>query len=95
MIRRISNGGLTHLLSILSSNIGLNFYAKVRVSVFSKLAKSHDLVSIPCDREDLKGGLTHLRFLLSSNISWVFYAKFGGQRFLETGDVSRPGTNSM
>ena len=34
-------------------------------------------------------------FFLSSNISLEFYAKFEGQRFLETGDVSRPGTNSM
>ena len=41
------------------------------------------------------GGLTHLLFFLSSNISLEFYAKFEGQRFLETGDVSRPGTNSM
>ena len=42
-----------------------------------------------------KGGLTHLLFFISSNISLEFYAKFEGQRFLETGDVSRPGTNSM
>ena len=42
-----------------------------------------------------KGGLTHLLFFLSSNISLEFYAKFETQRFLETGDVSRPATNSM
>ena len=42
-----------------------------------------------------KGGLTHFLFVLSSNIGLEFYAKFEGQRFLETGDVSRPGTNSM
>ena len=42
-----------------------------------------------------KGGLTHFLFFLSSNISFEFDAKFEGQRFLETGDVSRPGTNSM
>ena len=42
-----------------------------------------------------KGGLTHLLFFLSSNISLQFYAKFEGQRFIETGDVSRPGTNSI
>ena len=42
-----------------------------------------------------KGGLTHLLFFPSSNISLEFYAKFEGQRFLETGDVSSPGTNSM
>ena len=34
-------------------------------------------------------------YFLSSNISFEFYAKFEVQRFLETGDVSRPGTNSM
>ena len=42
-----------------------------------------------------KGGITHLLFFLSSNISFELNAKFEGQRFLETGDVSRPGTNSM
>ena len=42
-----------------------------------------------------KGGLTHLLLFLSYNISLEFYAKFEGQRFLETGDVSSPGTNSM
>ena len=44
-----------------------------------------------------KGDLTHLLFFffLSSNISLEFYAKFEVLRFLETGDVSIPGTNSM
>ena len=42
-----------------------------------------------------KGGLTHLLFFLSSIISLEIYAQTFGQRFLETGDVSRPGTNSM
>ena len=42
-----------------------------------------------------KGGITYLLFRQMSNISLEFYAKFEGQRFLETGDVSRPGTNSM
>ena len=41
------------------------------------------------------GCLTHWFFFLSSNITLEFYAKFEGQRFLETGDISRPGTNSM
>ena len=41
------------------------------------------------------GGPTHLLFFLSSNISLKIYAKFESQRFLETGDVSRPGTNFM
>ena len=42
-----------------------------------------------------KGGPTHLLFFLSTNISLEFYARFEGQIFLETGDVSIPGTNSM
>ena len=67
----------------------------LRVNVFSKLATSQDQGSIPCDQEGLKGGLTHFLFFLSSNISLEFDAKFDAQRFLETGDVSRPGTNSM
>ena len=46
-------------------------------------------------RRVYKGGLTHLLLFLSSNISLEFYAKFEGQRFLETGDISRPGTNFM
>ena len=46
-------------------------------------------------RRVYKGGLTHLLFFLSSNICFEFYANFDGQCFLETGDVSRPGTNSM
>ena len=46
-------------------------------------------------RRVYKSGLTHLHFFISSNISLEFYAKFEGQRFLETGDVSRPRTNSM
>ena len=67
----------------------------LRVNVFSKLAKSQYLGSITCDQECLKGGLTHLLLFLSSNISLEFYGKFEGQRFLDTGDVSMPGTNSM
>ena len=46
-------------------------------------------------RKVSKGGLTNLRFFLSSNIGLEFYSKFEGQRFLETGDVSRSETNSM
>ena len=42
-----------------------------------------------------KGDLTHLLFFLSTNVSLEFYAKFEGQRFFETGDASRPGTNSL
>ena len=42
-----------------------------------------------------KGGIAHLLFVLSTNILMDFYAKVDGQRFLEYGDVSRHGTNSM
>ena len=87
MIRRVSKGGLTHLFFFLSSNIGLEFYAKSEVT--------QDLGPIPCHWRVSKGGLTHLLFFLSSNISLDFYAKFERQRFLETGDVSRLGTNSV
>ena len=90
MIGRVSKGGLTHLLFFLSSNIRLEFfYANLGVNVFSKLAMSHVI------RRVSKGGVTHLLFYISSNIGLEFYAKFEGQRFVETGDVSRPGTNSM
>ena len=41
-----------------------------------------------------KGGLTHLLSFLSSIICLEIYAQTFGQRFLETGDISRPGTNS-
>ena len=46
-------------------------------------------------RRVYKDGLTHLLFFLSTNIGLEFYAKFEGHRFLESVDVSRPGTNSM
>ena len=42
-----------------------------------------------------KGGLTHLLFFLSSIISLEIDTQTFGQRFLEAGDVSRSGTNSM
>ena len=55
MIRKIYKGGLTHLLFFMSSNIGLEFYAKLRVNVFSKLAMSQGLRPTPYDQEDLHG----------------------------------------
>ena len=67
----------------------------LRVNVFSKLAMSQDLGQFHVIRRISKCGITHLLFFLSSNASLEFYAKFEGQRFLETGDVSKPGTNSM
>ena len=67
----------------------------LRVNVFSKLAMSQDLGQFHVTRKISKGGITRLLFFLSSNISLEFYAEFEGRRFLETGDASRPGTNSM
>ena len=67
----------------------------LRVNVFSKLAMYKTWDQFHVIRMVPKSGLTHLLFFLTSNISLEFYAKFEGQRFLETGDVSRPGTNSM
>ena len=40
-----------------------------------------------------KGGLTHLLLFLSSIISLEIYAQTFGQRFLETGVASRPGSH--
>ena len=42
-----------------------------------------------------EGGITHLLFFLSSIISLEIYAQVFGQRFLETGDVSRPVIDSI
>ena len=69
-----------------------NFMQNLSVNDFSKLAMSHQFHVI---RMIYKGGLTHLLLFLSTNILMEFYAIGDGQRFLETGDVSRHGTNSM
>ena len=96
MIRRISKGGLMHLLFFQTTNISLEFYAKFEGQRFLETGDA----SRPGTNSMSLGGSPRVAyriclFFLSSNISLEFYAKFEGQRFLETGDVSRPGTNSM
>ena len=143
VIRRISKGGLTHLLFFLSSIISLELMPKPLVNVFSKLAMFQGLVPNPYDQEDLqgwpnvfafpsivnyqfgnlcpnlwstfsrnwwclkawdqfhvivrvsRGGLTHLLFFYRKISVWNFMENLRVSVFLETGDVSRPGTNSM
>ena len=67
----------------------------LRVNVFLKLTMAQDLGQIPCHQEDTQGWPNAFAFLSIDKYHLEFYAKFEGQRFLETGDVSRPGTNSM
>ena len=68
----------------------------LRVNVFSKLAISQDLGKIPRHQEGLQGLPNAFAFISIVEYQFgIFYAKFEGQRFLETGDVSRPGNNSM
>ena len=95
MSRRVSKRDLTHLLLFVSSNISLEFMQNLRVNVFSKLAMSQDLEPIPCHQEVLQGWPNAFAFLSIGKYHLEFYAKFEGQRFLETGDVSRPGTNFL
>ena len=56
---------------------------------------SEDPGPTPYDQEYLQGRPNAFVFFLLSVISLEFYAKAEGRRFLETGDVSRPYTNSM
>ena len=70
------------------------FMPKPLVNVFSKLAMSQDLGPNPYDQEDLQGWHNAFAFLSIVNYQIGNYAQAFGQRFLETGDVSRPGTNS-
>ena len=67
----------------------------MRVNVFSKLAMSQELGPIPCDQEGLQGWPNAFPFLSIDKYQFEFYAKFEGRRLIETGDVSRPGTNCM
>ena len=69
---------------------------KSLVNAFSKLATVHALGSIPYNYKIIsKGGPTNLLLFLSSIISMEGYAQVVGRCFLYTGDVVRPGTNSM
>ena len=95
MIRRVSKGGLTHLLFFLSTNVSLEFYAKFEGQRFLETDRLNTWDQLHAIRRISYCGLTHLLFFLSTNILMEFYAIGDGQRFLETGDVSRDGTNSM
>ena len=92
MTRRISKGGLTHLLFFLSSIISLEIYAQV---FGQRFLETGDVPWPHMIRRISKGDLTHLLFFLSSIINLEIYAQVFGQRFLETGVVSKPGTNSI
>ena len=50
---------------------------------------SQDLGRIPCHKEDLQGWPNTFAFLSVVKHQHGIYAKVEGQRFLETGDVSR------
>ena len=67
----------------------------LRVNVFSKLAMPQDLGPIPCHWEGLQGWPNAVAFLSIVKYQFGILCKFEGQRFPETGDFSRPGTNSM
>ena len=65
------------------------------VNVFSKQARFHDMGPIHRIEGSCKGGQSHGIFFLSLIIMLEIYVQFCGQRFLETGEVSGPGTNSI
>ena len=65
------------------------------VNVFSKQARFHDLGPIPSNAGNLQGWPITMDFFLSLIFMLEIYVQFWYQRFLESGDVSRPGTNSM
>ena len=62
------------------------------VNVFSKQARFQDLGRI---QGNCKGGQSHRIFFLSLIFMLEIYVQLCGQRFLETGEVSGPGTNSI
>ena len=65
------------------------------VNVFSKLARFHDLGPIPSNAGDLQGWPIINILFLSLIFMLENYVQFWCQRFLETGDDSGPGTNSI
>ena len=66
------------------------------VNVFSKQARFHDLVPIPSNAGDLQGWPITKDFLSIVNFqAGNFYVQFCGQRLLDAGEVSGPGTNSI
>ena len=68
------------------------FMSKSVVNVFSKQARFHDLGPIPSNRGDLRGWPIIKGFF---SIMWEIYVQFWCQRFLESSEVSWPGTNSI
>ena len=65
------------------------------VNVFSKQARFHDLGPIPSNPGTCKGGQSHRILFLSLIFLLEIYVQLCGQRFLETGEVSGHGINSI
>ena len=65
------------------------------VNIFSKPARFQDLGQIPSNAGDMHGWPITKDFLSIVNFKLEIYVQFCGQRFLETGEVSGPGTNSI
>ena len=65
------------------------------VNVFSKQARFQDLAPIQSNPGACMGGQSHGIFFLSLIFMLEIYVQFCGQRFLEAGEVSGPGTNSI
>ena len=65
------------------------------VNVFSKQARFHDLGPIPSNRGDLLGWPIIKDFISIVNYMLKIYVQFSCQRFLETREVSGPGTKSI
>ena len=65
------------------------------VSVFSKQTRLQDLDQFHLTEGTCKGGQSHGIFFLSLIFMLEIYVQFCGQRFLETCEVSGPGTNSI
>ena len=65
------------------------------VNVFSKHARFQTWDQFHRIQGTCKGGQSHGVFFLSLIFMLEIYIQFCGQRFLETGEVSGPGTNSI
>ena len=65
------------------------------VDVFSKQAMFQVRGPIPSNRGTCKGGQSHGIFFLSLILMLEIYVQFWCQPFLEAGEVSGPGTNSI
>ena len=74
---------------------GWNFISDSLVNVFSKRARFQHLELIPSYRRDMYGWTLTQVFFLSLIFRLEIYTQFYSQRFLETREVSGPGTNSI